>query len=183
MLSVKLSPRKLNTLIQEIQHVITRLEARRDELNSTVGSSNNNRNQVREKIVFFQNELQRLRQIAAVPPGPPGASREGAPQRGGDMIKSFTELLADIEADRSESTLRNVLSDMKESDQEPVRQYAQTLEGYFDALSPDQKEAALPGIYIELVPFLGIYARRERRRRGGGRKTRKSQRRKNLRRV
>jgi hypothetical protein len=262
MLSVKLSFGKLHTLIEELGFVIERLEDRQNALTHTINASPVTIAQVEADLPFFRNEQGRLRRILEAPESPYQVAREGGPPvggamiktlpeliadlraspteatlrnvlsdlkqsnyedivrmaeyneayldgltplqkqsqvlmivrevmnflpryvgRGGAMIKNFTQLIADIEADPSEATLRNVLSDLKESDHEPVKQYAQTLEGYFDALSPDQKEAALPGIYIELVPFLGTYARRERRRRGGSRKTRKSQRRKNLRRV
>ena len=262
MLSVRFSSRKLRTLVEELGDVIERLEDRRDDFVRTINTPQEAIDQVQNDILFFTNEQRRLRRILESPEPPYEVAREGGPlvggamiktlpelladlrespteatlrnvlsdmkesgnqeivryaeynerylnlltplqkqsqvlmivrevmnflprhiMRGGAMIKNFRELLADIRADPSESTLLNVLSDMKESDQDPVRSYGQSLEQYFQGLRPDEKPAAVAAIIQNLVPFLQIYAGRERRRHGGQRKTRKSNGRKNMRKL
>ncbi len=257
MLSVRLSSRKLHTLIEELGEVIERLEDRQDDLTRTINASPVAIAQVQADLDFFRNEQRRLRRILEAPESHYEVAREGAPPVGGAMIKTlpeliadlraspteatlrnvlsdlkesnyedivrmaeyneayldgltplqkqsqvlmivrevmnflpryvgrggamtkyFRELVADIQADPSESTLLNVISDMEESEHDPVKAYAQTLKQYLQGLRPDQKEAAIASVYERLLPFLQIFANRERRRGGGRRKT---TRRKNMR--
>lgn len=66
-----------------------------------------------------------------LPPGTYGGKksrRRKSRRRGGAMQKTVRELVVDLERDPSESTLRNVLSDLKESPNDVLRVNAQDQE-------------------------------------------------------
>jgi hypothetical protein len=82
------------------------------------------------------------------------------------MTKGVRELLRDLERDPFESTLRNVLSDLKADDSNPrIREYAEEMEELLDApIEPSQtKEERVRMIIMRVAGLLRMHGRGRRR--------------------
>jgi hypothetical protein len=76
-----------------------------------------------------------------LPPGTYGGrKRRKTKRRGGAMSKTLRELVVDLERDPSESTLRNVLTDLKESPRAMLRANAEDQERALDAPIREEDE-------------------------------------------
>jgi hypothetical protein len=100
-------------------------------------------------------------------------------RRGGAMSKTLRELVVDLERDPSESTLRNVLTDLKESPRAMLRANAEDQERALDAPIREEDEPRprrvrrIIGIMLPMMralQYVGGRRKTTRRDRGGRRK-------------
>ncbi len=100
-----------------------------------------------------------------LPPGTYGGRKKSRRRRGGAMTKSIRELLRDLEADPSKSTLDNVLTDLKASGNDVLEAYARGLEQNLrEPLRPRETMESRVRENVERVAgILRMYGRGRRR--------------------
>ncbi len=101
-----------------------------------------------------------------LPPGTYGGRKKSRRRRGGAMIKSYAQLLRDLERDPTEATLRNVLSDFKGADDNPrMKDYGEEYEARLeDPLRPGETRAdRVRSIIVNVTGLLRMYGRGRRR--------------------
>ncbi len=82
------------------------------------------------------------------------------------MVKTYAELLRDLERDPTEATLRNVLSDFKGADDNPrMKDYGEEYEARLeDPLRPGETRAdRVRSIIVNVTGLLRMYGRGRRR--------------------